>query len=99
MTDTEALAASIAADLIASLTKQLDHVQLRLTVALDGEALALAALALARQQAAARVATAFSGEDMDGAGEPDPDAGRPVLPARAMSRPLGSLKGRAWSRP
>lgn len=87
------------AERLADLQSQLDHVQLRLTVALDGEALALAALALARQQVAAGVAMAFVDEDMDAANEPDPDAGVPVLPARAMCRPLGSLKGRAWSRP
>jgi hypothetical protein len=86
------------AEQIADMQAKLDYTALRLAVALDSEALALAALALVRQQAAGPVAQLFV-DDADAANEPDPDAGRPVLPARALCRPLGSLKGRAWSRP
>jgi len=72
---------------LADLQSQLEHLSLRLAVAVDGEAVALAALAVARQQAAFSTALLTAQEaDMQDANEPDPDAHLPVMPARALRR-------------
>jgi hypothetical protein len=72
---------------LADLQSQIEHLLLRLAVAVDGEAVALAALALARQQAAFSTALLSAQEaDMQAANEPDPDAKLPVMPARALRR-------------
>jgi hypothetical protein len=72
---------------LADLQSQIEHLLLRLAVAVDGEAVALAALALARQQAAFSTALLSAQEaDMQAANEPDPDAKLPVMPGRALRR-------------
>jgi hypothetical protein len=70
---------------LADLQSKIEHLSLRLAVAVDGEALALAALALARQQAAFSTALLTADEaDMDAANEPEPPL--PVMPANALRR-------------
>lgn len=73
------------AERIAELQDQLAYAHLRLSVATEGEALAQAALAVARQQAAVTQTTLFE-DDMDAANEPEPVDTRPVMPARALRR-------------
>lgn len=65
---------------IAAIHAELDLLRLHLATARDGEAMALAAVAVLQQQAAA-----FT-DDMDGAGEPEPIDPRPVMPAHALRR-------------
>jgi hypothetical protein len=71
---------------IPELLDQLACLALRLVVAQDGEAMAHAALAVMRQQAAAFNASGIV-DDMDAANEPDdPPDSRPVMPANALRR-------------
>jgi len=88
------------AERLVDLQGQLDHVHLRLAVALDSEALALAALSVARQQVA--LPPMFT-DDMDAANEPDvdPDAHLPVMPAQALRRQhaVVGLPGGPWGGP
>lgn len=65
---------------IAAIHAELDLLRLHLATARDGEAMALAAVAVLRQQV-----TAFS-DDMDAANEPEPVDTRPVMPAQALRR-------------
>jgi hypothetical protein len=72
---------------LAAIHAELDLLRLHLATARDGEAMALAAVAILRQQV-----TAFSQatlDDMDAANEPDPQPAhdtRRVMPARALRR-------------
>ena len=71
---------------LADLQSQLDYTNLRLRVAVESAAQAHATLAGLRLAATGTPfgAGGIVDEDMDAAGEPDPDAHLPVMPANAL---------------